>query len=341
MMKKKKSYIILIVIFMVLIVGNFFMVILRNYIENKMERATNQEKVSTSSTPFYQYSEPDNVFHWNLYNEKQVSFDITKPGYSYLIFHGEKEENNQNHLLIAKGDFAFWFSKDLKYMDTIGNGKNEERELDLGRDLRADWTANDTEFPASDITNKYNLARYVVLHTSHTDNLDRTEYYQSEHYSDYMDIYVNGNNDIVYAVPEDINQVSYVTAEEINTEAVQEKKITLEGEKKTNIHNLIEALGEPNYGIATSDMDAARLTYVWKIFEDGYFYYTMQADYYINGADIEKNTLKSSLSGTNISDFEYGFVRKEYIYYTNHELAKLFHAMEEGYHAESWISVEK
>ena len=43
----------------------------------------------------------------------------------------------------------------------------------------------------------------------------------------------------------------------------------------------------------------------------------------------------------NISDFEYGIVNKDYIYYTNNELARLFNAKDKNYNLETWISIDE
>lgn len=336
----KKVSIIIILFILVGIFGLFgFATMLTN--KYTSTNRTDLQGENSSISLFYQYSEADKIFSWNLYNGEKASFYSTKSGYLYYIFNSEDEKNKENQLLISKGDFPFWFNKDLKYSSDIFNGKSEEKKLDIGKDLRNGWNSNNINYPTSDIKNKYNIKRKVTLETSHTDNRDQKGYHTAEYYSDYMDIYVNSNNDIIYAVPEDIGQISYVTKDEVNTDAVQESTTLLEGNKKNNINNIIDSLGEPNYAIATSDNDSTKLTYVWYIFDNYYFYYTMQVDYYINGAYIEKNTLRSSLKGNNISDFEYGIVDKDYIYYTNNELARLFNAKDKNYNLETWISIDE
>ena len=338
---KKVKIIILFIFFIILGLFGFAMILTNKYTSNNTNNATNFKNESTPTNLFYQYSDTDNIFSWNLYNGENASFDSTKSGYLYYIFNSENEKNKENQLLISKGDFSFWFNKDLKFSSVITNGNSVKKKLDIGEDLRNKWNTDNINYPTSDITNKYNIERKVTLHSSDTDNYNRTKYYTTEYYSDYMDIYVNSNNEIIYAVPEDITQISYVSKDEINTDAVQRNKTSLEGNKKNNINNIIDSLGEPNYAISTSGNDSTKLTYVWYIFENYYFYYTMQVDYYINSTYIEENTLKSSLTGSNISDFEYGIVNKNYIYYTNNELARLFNAKEKNYNLETWISIDE
>lgn len=301
----------------------------------------NDRTESITNNLFYEYSDTNNAFSWNLYNGKKALFDSTKSGYLYYILNNENENNKYNQLLISMSDFSFWFSDNLKYSAIISNGKATEKKLDLGSDLRNNWNKNNSKYLTSDITNKYNIERKVTLNSSYTDQNNRIEYYTKEYFSSYMDIYVNSNNSIIYALPEDIRTISYVTKDEVNTNAVQESSTVLEGKKISNINNLVDSLGEPNYVIATNDVDAAKLTYVWYIFDNYYFYYTMQVNYYLDSMLPGADKIKAPLTGSNISDFEYGIVNKDYIYYTNNELARLFDAKENKYNTETWISVNE
>lgn len=306
--------------------------------------SNNETKNKTEGTPnnlFYQYSDIDNIFSWNLYNGKQASFDSTENGYLYYVFNNEDVNNNQNLLIISMGEFSFDFSNDLKFSSVVSNGKTVEEELDLGCDLRNNWNTNNTNYQNSDITNKYNIERKVTLNTSRTDKYNRTEYYKDEYYSAYMDVYVNSNNDIVYALPGDIGKISYVTKDERNTDAVQQNETLLEGNKVSNMSNLMDSLGEPNYAICTNDSEAAKLTYVWYVFDNYYFYYTMRVRYYMDSMLPGGDQIESSLTGTSITDFEYGIVNKDYIYYTNNELARLFAAKEQEDSLETWISIDE
>lgn len=340
-MKKGTIIIVLLLIFGLVGLFGFAAMLTNKYTSDNVNNITNLGNESNITNLFYQYSDADNIFSWNLYNGKKASFDSTKSGYLYYIFNNENEKNKENQLLISKDDFSFWFSKKIKYSPIITNGKSVEKKLDIGKDLRNEWNIGNVNYPTSDIKNKYNIERKVTLNSSYTDNYGQVDYYTNENYSNYMDIYVNTNNEIIYAVPKDISKISYVTKEQVNTNAVQENKTLLEANKNTNINNIIDSLGEPNYAIAISDNDSAKLTYVWYIFENYYFYYTMKVDYYMNGAYVEENTLRAPLEGNRISDFEYGIVNKDYIYYTNNELAKLFNAKENKYNTEKWISIDK
>ena len=338
-MKKGISIIIVAFIFLIM----FGLIGAAMFLTNK-STSNNKSIVKKESTPnnlFYQYSDTNNIFSWILYNGKNISFDSTESGYSYYIFNNEDEDKKQNQLLISMGDFSFWFSNKLKYSTYVSNGRITEKKLDLGNDLRNKWSKNNIDYTDSDIKHKYDIERKVTLNSSYTDQYDRTEYYTDEYYTSYMDIYVNSNNSIVYALPKDIRTISYVTKDEVNTDAVQGNKTMLEGKKNSNIDNIMDSLGEPNYAIVTNNYETTKLTYVWYIFDNYYFYYTLQEDYYLNGAYIEKNTLKAPLTGSSISDFEYGIVNKDYIYYTNNELARLFDAKEKKYNTETWISTDE
>ena len=336
----KKGIAITITVLIVLIIIGFS-TILTNKPEKNNNDDLNDRIESATTNLFYQYSDKDNIFSWNLYNGKTASFNSTKSGYLYYIFNNENQNNKQNQLLISMGDFSYWFSNNLKYSSIISNGKATEKKLDLGSDLRNNWKTNNSSYQTSDITNKYNVERKVSLKSSYTDKNNKIEYYKNEYYSPYMDIYVNSNNTIIYALPEDIRTISYVTENEVNTNAVQENSTVLEGKKISNVNNLVDTLGEPNYAITTNDEDAAKLTYVWHIFDNYYFYYTMQVNYYLDSMLPGADNIKSPLTGSNISDFEYGIVNKEYIYYTNNELARLFDAKENKFNIETWISVNE
>lgn len=334
----KKGITIVIALSIVLIIIGFKMKLTN---KNTSNNNISDKTESTPTNLFYEYSDTNNIFSWNLYNGKKASFDSTKSGYLYYILNNENENNKHNQLLISMSDFSFWFSNNLKYSSVILNGKATEKKLDLGSDLRNNWNKNNINYSTSDITNKYNIERKVTLKSSYKDKNDRTEYYTNEYYSSYMDIYVNSNNNIIYALPEDIRTISYVTKDEVNTNAVQENATVLEGKKISNIYNLVDSLGEPNYVIATNDVDTAKLTYVWYIFDNYYFYYTMQVNYYLGSMLPGADKIKAPLTGSNISDFEYGIVNKDYIYYTNNELARLFDAKENKYNTETWISVNE
>ncbi len=332
----KKGLSIAIVLFIVFIMYGLIGTAI--FLTNKYT-SDNRSNVKIESTPnnlFYQYSDTNNIFSWNIHNGKNVSFDSTKSGYIYYTFNDEDENKKQNQLLISKGDFHYWFRNNSEYSSNIFNGKVTERELDLGNDLRNKWGKNNTNYPASDIKNKYNIARRITLYSSDTGQDERTE-----HYSSYMDIYVNSNNKIIYALPKDIDTISYVTEDEVNTDAVQENKTTLVKMKYSNINNIIDSLDEPNYAIVTNNYENTKLTYVWYIFDNYYFYYTMQVDYYVKAAYIDKNTVRVPLAGSSISDSEYGIVNKDYIYYTNNELAKLFDGKEKKYNTETWITIDE
>lgn len=324
---------------MVIILSMVVLVVFAMLLTN--ESTPNNNRESTPTNLFYQYSDTDRTFSWNLYNGEKAVFDSTKPGYMYYIFNNEDERNNQNKLLISVNNFSFWFENNLKYSSTISNGKVTEKKLDMGNDLRNNWSKNNANYKASDITSKYNIERKVMLNSSYKDKNNKTEYSTDEYYSAYMDIYVNSNNDIVYALPKEINAISYVTEDEVYTDAVQGNEIILDSTKSSNINNIVDSLGEPNYAIITNNNEKTKLTYAWYIFDNYYFYYTMQVDYYLSGAYIDKNTLKAPLKGNSVSNSEYGIVNKNYIYYTNSELARLFDAKEKKYSAEKWNIIDE
>jgi len=321
---KKDKIIGTIIIVIIIVIG----LIVTDKFDNN--NAENSEPISTPLNLFYEYS--DNIINWNLYDGKKAPVNSTETGYSYYIFNPETEENDKNQLLISYSDFPYWFGENTKYFSTIFNGRSTEKKLDLGKDLRNNRSSKN--YPNSDITNKYNIERKVTLH-GNEDNNYKTEYY----YTSYMDIYVNSNNEIIYAIPKDIRSISYVTQDEINTDAVQENQTLLEGEKINNIERIIDSLGEPNYAIATSDEDASQLTYVWKISKNYYFYYTMKANYYLEGI---RDKVKVKLTGESISGhFEYGIVNRNYVFYTNIALSMLFDAINNNYIPETWIVLNK
>lgn len=339
----KKGVAIFITVVIVLIIIIFSMILTTKdelndyYNDNKKE-----DTIKNATTNlFYQYSDKDNIFSWNLYNGKTVSFDFKKTGYLYYVLNKENQNNKENQLLISMGDFPYWFSNNLKYSSNIFNGKVTEKKLDLGSDLRDNWSRNKNNYPISDIKNKYNIERKVTLKSSYNDKNEKTEYYTNEYYSSYMDIYVNSDNTIIYALPQDIRSISYVSKDEVNTNAVEENKIMLDAKKNTNINNIIDSLGEPSYAIVTNDSDSSNLTYVWYIFDNYYFFYTMQVNYYLESMLPGDDDIKSPLSGSNISDFKYGVVNKDYIYYTNKELSRLFNAKENNYNTNTWISINE
>lgn len=331
-----KKNVVIIILFMVIVIFGLIGYAMKLTNEYTSKNVTNQEIEISSTNLFFEYSEKENIFSWNLYNGKKASFDSTKSGYLYYIFNNESKQKSKNKLLITMGEFSFWFEDNLQYFPTSITGKANEKKVDIGNDLRNNWNTNDKNYPNADIVNKYNIERKVTLNNQYTNNKNQTEYYQDEYYSPYMDIYVNSNNEIIYAVPKDIMQISYVSKDKITNE--EENKIELEGKNISNVNNIIDSLGEPNYAIVTNNADTTKLTYVWQICDNYYFYYTMSTNYYL---DTVADKIKATLTGKNISDFEYGIVNKNYIYYTNNELARLFDAKEQDYNTETWISTEK
>lgn len=311
----------------------FILIIVIGLIITEKYNNSQQNNNDQSSKPvnlFYEYS--DNIVSWNLYNGEKAPVNQEETGYLYYIFNSETGENDENELLVSYSDFSFWFGNNTKYSSTIFNGKITERKLDLGKDLRNNWSSKN--YPNSDITNKYNIERKVTLYGNEDSNYNIEQYYTS-----YMDIYVNSNNEIIYALPKDIRSISYVAQDEINTDAVQENQTLLEGGKINNIERIIDSLGEPNYAIATSDEDASQLTYVWKISKNYYFYYTMKANYYLEGI---RDKVKVKLTGESISGhFEYGIVNRNYVFYTNIALSMLFDAINNNYIPETWIVLNK
>lgn len=332
----KKGISIVIALFIILImfglIGTAMMLTNKSTSNNK----SNVKEESTPNNLFYQYSDTNNIFSWNLYNGENASFDSTKSGYLYYILNIENENNKQNQLLISMSDFSFWFRNDLKYSSYVSNGSVTEEKLDLGNDLRNKWSKNNINYPASDITNKYNIERKVTLNSSYEEHYAPTTYYSA-----YMDIYVNSNNKVVYARPKDISTISYVTKDEVNTDAVRANKTMLESNNKSNVDDIIDSLGEPNYAVITNNHEGTKLTYVWYIFDNHYFYYTMNVRYYHESMLPGDEKIKDPLTGRSISNFEYGIVNKDYIYYTNNELARLFDAKEKKYSTETWISIDE
>lgn len=329
----KKSAVILTVRLIIIIIFIISLWILSNILKEANEtpesNTIKHNEQVIRDKPFYQYSENDNIFKWNLYNKIDTSFKIDELGYKYYIFNEENNINNQNKLVIAYSSFTFEFDKDnIKCPEVIIEGKMEKKESMLKKDLRNKWKNVNNTYQSSDIMEKYDIKRKVINYSEDSIN-----------YFSYMDIYINSNDEIVYAVPNDIRGISYVSDKEMNTNinAVKENMISLDGEKSSNIENLIDSLDEPNYALISNDLNKTKLTYVWKIFENYYFYYTMTEDiyYYLDGT----HKYKSSLTGNSISDFDYGIVKNNYVYYTNNELAKLFDSIQKKYQPQKWISL--
>ena len=321
----KKDKIISRIIFIIIIVIGLILTAKYNN-----SHQNNNDQSSEPVNLFYEYS--DDIISWNLYNGEKAPVNSTETGYLYYIFNPETKYNDENELLVSYSDFSFWFGKNTRYSPTIFNGKIIEKKLDIGKDLRNNWSSKN--YPNSDITNKYNIERKVTLYGNEDSNYNIEQYYTS-----YMDIYVNSNNEIIYALPKDIRSISYVTQDEINTDVVQGKQTLLEGGKINNIERIIDSLGEPNYAIATSDENSSKLTYVWKISVNNYFYYELKANYYLEGIE---DKVKLTLTGQSISGhFEYGIVNKKYVFYTNNSLAMLFDAIDNNYTPETWIVLNK
>lgn len=329
----KKGISIIIVLFILLIMFGLMKTAMMLTNKSTSNNKTNIRTESTQTNLFYEYSDTNNIFSWNLYNGENAAFDSAKSGYLYYIWNKENENNKKNQLLINMSDFYIWFHNDIYYSDCASSGKAIEKKLDLKTDLRNKWSKNNINYPVSDITNKYNIERKVTLSSS-----SEEQYAPTTYYSAYMDIYVNSNNKVVYARPKDISTISYVTKDEVNTDAVSASKTMLESNNKSNVNDIIDSLGEPNYAVITNNHEGTKLTYVWYIFDNHYFYYTMNVRYYHESMLPGDDKIKNPLTGRSISNFEYGIVNKDYIYYTNNELARLFDAKEKKYNTATWIS---